>query len=202
MATKTDEHDEQLEQLEKDLRQLRIEYETYFSGGRPRPPADTEWRVQQAIKKFNDLGAKLKYAQHFRFSNIAARYAKFGEIWRQRLRRMEDGHTPYAYSRTARQLEQERLAEASRRHEARVHGDAARIAFTDPLREAEKVQELYRALLHAKEKVGEKGELNFEQFHKFVRQKTEQLRKQMGCEQVEYSVSVVNGQVKLKAKGT
>jgi hypothetical protein len=202
VARQVDPLDEELDLLEKDIRQLRIEYDAYFSGGRPRPPADIEWRVQQATKKFTDLGGKLKYAQRFRFNNLAARYAKFSEIWRQRLRRMEEGRSPFGYGRAARQLEQERLAEQTRQHEARIHGDAARIAFADPVKEAEKVQELYRALIHAKEKAGEKGDVNFEQFHKFLRQKTDQIRKQMGCQRVEYSVSVVDGQVKLKAKAT
>jgi hypothetical protein len=33
-----------------------------------------------------------------------------------------------------------------------------------------------------------------------VQKKTEQIRKQYGCQDVEFSVELVNGQVKLKAK--
>ena len=43
--------DDELSQLEKDIRQLKIEYEQYFGGGRPRPPADTQWRIEQLIKR-------------------------------------------------------------------------------------------------------------------------------------------------------
>jgi len=75
------------------------------------------------------------------------------------------------------------------------------VAFADPTKEAEKVQALYRTMLEAKAKAGEQADINFEQFHQFVRQKTEQLKKQMGCKQVEYEVSVEGGQVRLKAKG-
>ncbi|HXE74446.1 MAG TPA: MXAN_5187 C-terminal domain-containing protein [Candidatus Xenobia bacterium] len=194
--------DEELSQLEKDLRQLQIEYETYFAGGRKRPPNETEWRVQTAIKKWADAGGKLKYAQIFRYNSLASKYAKFSEIWRQRAKKVEEGRSAYGYSKVARELEQQRLAEAERRHEARIHGTTAtRVAFSDPVKEGEKVQELYRSMLEAKKVAGEKGDINFEQFHKFVRQKTEQLRQQMGCKEVEYSISVEGGQVKLKAKG-
>jgi len=72
---------------------------------------------------------------------------------------------------------------------------------SDPLREPEKVQELYRTLVEARQKAGEKAEVNFEQFHRFVRQKTEELKRELGCQQVEYAVEVEGGQVKLKAKG-
>lgn len=192
--------DEDLNQLEKDLRQLQIEYDTYFSGGRPRPPMETEWRVQNLIRRLNESGGKQKFAQRFRFNSMAARYAKYSEIWRQRSKRMELGYTPYGYSRVARELEQKRLAEAAQRHEARIHGDAARVAFADPLKEPEKLQELYRKMVEAKRNAGEKADINFEQFHKFVRQKTTQLKKQMSCLQVEYSVTVEDGKVRLKAK--
>ena len=194
--------EEELSQLEKDLRQLQIEYDAYFSGGRKRPPTEIEWRVHTLIKKFSDTGGKLKYAQSFRFNNLASRYAKFSEVWRQRAKRVEEGRTAFGYSKVARELEQQRLAEAARQHEARIHGETQRVAFSDPLKEPEKVQSLYRTLLEAKKELGEKADINFEQFHKFVRQKTEELRKQGGARQVEYTVSVENGQVKLKAKAT
>lgn len=193
--------EEQLNQLEKDLRQLQTEYESYFAGGRKRPPTETEWRVKNSINRFSEIGRRLKYAQNFRFNNLAARYAKFSEVWRKRSKQMEAGHSAYAYSKVARELQQQRLEEASREHEARLR-QGTLIAFRDPLREPEKVQTLYRSMLEAKEAAGERPDVNFEQFHKFIRKKTDQLKKQLGCEQVQYSVSVEDGQVKLKAKGS
>ena len=209
MATATP--DEELNQLEKDLRQLQIEYETFFAGGRKRPPMETEWRAQTMIKRYADMGGKLKYAQIFRYNSLASKYAKFSEVWRQRAKNVEQGKTAFSYSKTARELEEKRLAEASATHDAWLKGEHARaaeakadetkISFSDPLKEAEKVQTLFRTMVEAKQKAGEKSEMNFEQFHKFVKSKTEQLRKQMGAKQVEYTVAVEGGQVKLKAKG-
>lgn len=193
--------DDELSQLEKDIRQLQIEYDTYFTGGRKRPPADTEWRVQSMIKRLSDAGGKLKFAERFRFNALASRYAKYSEVWRQRAKRVEMGGSAFSYSKVARELEQQRLAEAERQHAARIAGGGARVAFSDPLKEGEKVQQLYRTMIEAKEKAGEKTDVNFEQFHQFVRNKTDQLKKQMGCKAVEYEVSVEGGQVKLKAKG-
>ena len=167
--------------------------------------------MKTAINKFAEMGGKMKYAQSFRYNNLASRYAKYSEVWRQRAKKVEEGHTAFAYSKAARELEDKRLAEAARQHDAYLHGEhaphggasaeTAKVAFTDPLREAEKVQSLYRTMLEAKQKAGEKTDVNYEQFHKFVRTKTEQLKAQLGCKQVEYTVSVEGGQVKLKAKG-
>lgn len=193
--------DEQIAQLEKDLRQLKIEYDAYFAGGRKRAPAEIEWRVQAQVKRLAETSGKLKYAQRFRYNNLAARYAKFSELWRQRSRKIEAGQSAFRYSKTARELEQKRLAEAERDHERRAHITPAHITLGNPLKESEQVQALYHKMMDAKGELGQNAHLNFEQFHKFVRNKTEQLKKQMRCRQVEYTVSVEGGRVNLKAKG-
>jgi len=62
------------------------------------------------------------------------------------------------------------------------------------------VERLYNTLVAAKKKAGENISGNFDSFTTFVQKKTEQIRKQYGCESVEYSVELAEGGVKLKAK--
>ncbi len=78
--------DEELSQLERDVRQLKIEYEQYFGGGRARPPAEIEWRIELIIKKYGERGANMKYAQRFRYGGLAQAYARYREIFRKRLK--------------------------------------------------------------------------------------------------------------------
>ncbi len=66
--------------------------------------------------------------------------------------------------------------------------------------ERDQVRKLYQALTEAKKKSGESVSGNLESFSSFVQKKTDQIRKQYGCEAVEYTVETQNGQVKLKAK--
>jgi hypothetical protein len=66
--------------------------------------------------------------------------------------------------------------------------------------ERDQVERLYNTLVAAKKKAGENVSGNFDSFTTFVQKKTEQIRKQYGCENVEYSVELAGGQVKLKAK--
>jgi len=56
------------------------------------------------------------------------------------------------------------------------------------------------ALVAAKKKSGEAVSGNLDSFSAFVKNKTSQIRKKYGCEVVEYSVELQDGQVKLKAK--
>src|SRR5487761_411706 len=69
--------EEDLAQLEKDIRTLKIEYEQFFGGGRQRPPADTQWRVESLIRRYSDRSAQMSYSQRFRYTNIAQTFAKY-----------------------------------------------------------------------------------------------------------------------------
>ena len=66
--------------------------------------------------------------------------------------------------------------------------------------EREQVERLYNTLVAAKKKAGESVTGSIDSFTTFVQKKTEQIRKQYKCENVEYSVEIANGAVKLKAK--
>src|SRR5262249_11421001 len=74
------------------------------------------------------------------------------------------------------------------------------VQCADPRAERQTVESLYKALSEAKKNSGEAVSGNFDSFAAFVQKKTDQIRKQYGCEAVEYSVETQNGQVRLKAK--
>ena len=175
--------DEELTQLEDNIRRLKIEYDIYFNGSSPRPPNDLQWRVERLVKKYSD-SSSLTFAQRFRYSGLAQRYALFAELWRQKVRAREEGPR-----RTAAE------ARASKKE------PAFRTDWRDPASEPEKVEKLYAALVEAKRQLGENTDnLAPEAFQRFVSQKTAQLKRDFHCEQVEYSVEVEEGQVRLKAK--
>ena len=67
--------DEDLNQLEKDIRQIKIEYEQYFGGGRARPPSDTQWRIESLVKRYSERAAQLNFGQRFRFNNLSQTWA-------------------------------------------------------------------------------------------------------------------------------
>jgi AraC-like DNA-binding protein len=187
--------EEELDKLEDNIRRLKIEYEAYFNGGQPRPPNDTQWRVENALKKLADGVSRLSFAQRFRYTTLQQRFGMYSELWRRRLKDREEGPR-----RTSMDIKHEREREALRN---RVMAPRAyRVDWSDPASEPQKVDELYSAFLAAKKQCGEdSGNVAADAFKKFVAQKTEQLKKELRCEQVEYSVEVENGQVRLKAKG-
>jgi hypothetical protein len=200
--------DEELAQMERDIRQLKIEYDQYFGGGRKRPPTEIEWRIDLMIKRYAERGGDLKYGQRFRLNNLTQTYAKYKDIFRKKTQQKEEGKVQRHFGAAAKAIEAERAhktAEKPAETVAAVSTAAAlpapfRVTCSEPEREAEKVDQLYQAFLQAKQQAGEQtGKLSRSSFNEFVFKKTKDLQKQKNCRDVEYVVEVVEGQVKLKA---
>jgi hypothetical protein len=192
--------EEDLTQIEKDIRTLKIEYEQYFGGGRKRPPSDTHWRVEAMIRRYSDRNADMNYAQRFRYTNIAQTFAKYSEVWRKKLKEREEGTTHRHFGAAAKAIEAERAkSEAVAQPAPRASGFT--MTFSDPEQEADKIEQLYRKLVETRAAMGEKGSApNFDEFSRFVREKTQQLKSKKPASLVEYSVNVEDGRVKLKAR--
>jgi hypothetical protein len=83
--------DDDLSQIERDIRTLKIEYEQYFGGGRKRPPADTQWRLENLMRRHSERIGDLNYGQRFRYNNLAQTYAKYQDMWRKKIAQKETG---------------------------------------------------------------------------------------------------------------
>jgi len=203
--------DEDLGQIERDIRQLKIEYDQFFGGGRKRPPTEIEWRIDLLMKKYLERGGDLKSAQRFRFTNLSQTYAKYKDIFRKKVKQKEEGTVQRHFGAAAKAIEAERAQRAleeepasqgtaGRAQNQRAEGTAFRMTCSEPEHESEKVNKLYQALITAKQRAGEEiGKLTPEGFAEFVRKKTKHLRQEKNCTEVEYIVEIVGGQAKLKA---
>ena len=196
--------DEELSVLEDHVRRLKIEYDIYFGGGSKKPPADVEWKVKNLLKKYSD-GNRMNYTQRFRYSTIQQRYALYNALWQQKLQIKEEGYRrpqdAHLGIQGLRDHEQHEAEKAIKHHGAVLEEDKAfSIACADPRAESKNVEALFSALSQARTKAGEKGSANLDSFKKFVQQKTTEIRKQYGCQAVEYSIEMQGGKVKLKAK--
>ena len=174
--------DEELSRLDENIRRLKIEYEAYFNGGNPRPPSDTLYRVEQAIKRYSNDMAKLSAGQRFRFNQLWQRHAAYNDLWRKKLRSREEGR------------------EFGPRKRATEAPPATQFVFRDPDREQDKVDRLLQALVEAKRFVGEHNDdIDPAKFQKFVREKTRQLKQELGSDTVQFSVNVKEGRVRFTA---
>jgi hypothetical protein len=201
--------DEEMSQLEKDIRQLKIEYDQYFGGGRKRPPTEIEWRIETIIKRYGERGGEMKFGQRFRYNNLTQTYAKYKDIFRKRLQQKEEGKVQRHFGAAAKAIEAERAKVAAAAHPSTAHPSTSqtaapqptsfRMVCSEPERESDKVDQLYQAFQQAMQQTGGSVKQSRENFSEFVSKKTKELQKQKNCREVEYVVEVVNGEVKLKA---
>ena len=209
--------DEELNVLETQLRRLKIEYEVFFSNPTKRPPTDVEWKVLSLLRKFSD-GGRMSFSQRFRYNEMAQRYAIYSDLWRKKSRIREEGYRRPQDALLAVQGVRPDV-EAHKPHHNPVYGlshtaaaaaaataevPAASQPFTlhsaQDKPEREQVERLFNTLVAAKKKAGERVSGNLDSFSTFVQKKSDEIRKRYGCQDVEFSVELAGGHVKLKAK--
>jgi hypothetical protein len=215
--------DEELAQMERDIRQLKIEYDMFFGGGRKRPPTEVEWRIDLLIKRYAERGGEMKFGQRFRYNNLTQTYAKYKDVFRKRMAKHEEGKVDRHFGAAAKAIEAERAktkaatakneseeataagqvsanAAAASAAAAAAEAKAFRMVCSEPERETDKVNQLFEAFVQAKQQAGEEtSKVTRAGFGEFVRKKTKDLQTSKNCRDVEYVVETINGQVKLKA---
>jgi len=182
------ETDKNLDRLAADLRQLEAEYNMYFAGRLPKPPWDTRARVEAVVKQF-DRGYMPNTGDRFRFLTLQSRFATFIDLWDRGLRAREEGRPgPFPQKKVER-------APAAKGPEDHILHVAS---FRDPVREIDKLTELYESLAEARREVGEEA-IPFHKFAELVKGQVKKLR-QNGSPEAAFRVAVKGGKVNFTAR--
>ena len=184
----TSEIDRDLQLLESDLRKLEGEYNMYFSGRLPRPPWETRSRVEAAVKRL-DRSSIRNYGDRYRFTSLQSRFAAFVDLWDRGLRAREEGR-PGPFPQ--RQTELKKPAKP----EDKI---LFVTAFKDPMKEMDKLQDLYDTLRDARSELGEEN-VPFHKFAELVKGQVAKLKKD-GAPEVAFRVSVKDGKLNFTARG-
>jgi len=182
--------DRDLTRLESELKRLEAEYNMFFSGRAKQPPWETRGRVESLVKQY-DRAHIQNTGDRFRFTTLQSRFAAFIDLWDRGLRAREEGRPgPFAHHK------------AVQKEPPKTKGPEDRIlsvaAFKDPVREIEKLTELYEALAEARREVGEEN-VPFHKFAELVKGQVSKLR-QGGSPEVAFRVAVKDGKVSFTAR--
>jgi hypothetical protein len=193
---------EDLDILEKSIRQLQIEWEKFFSGLERKPPIDLRTKLEATVRRYSNAEIR-NNAERFRFQNLASRYQAFAELWAKRLRAMEEGRplglhgkaaamAPPPHSPHPSPAVGERMAPVARAtNEVRVK---------DPTADTEAVRSLFDRFLEARKQAGESGAVKFESFQKIIAQQSTRILSEKGASAVDFRLETKDGKVSLKAK--
>jgi hypothetical protein len=176
-----------LQTLASDLKRLEGEYNMFFAGRLPRPPWETRGRVEAMIKRY-DRGHIQSTGDRFRFEMLQSRFQSLVDLWDRGLRAREEGRAgPFGQP----------PPKAGKKREGGkvVHTTA----FTDPVRDMDKLHTLYDSLMDARRTAGE-DVVPFHKFAALVKNQVSKLR-DAGSSEVAFRVAVKNGKVAFTVKG-
>ena len=178
-----------MQRLEAAIRQLEAEYNMFFAGRLPKPPWETRSRVEALIKQY-DRAYIQNYGDRFRFNTLQSRYQSFVDLWDKALRGREEGRGSAPFGKS-----KEPAAAAARSAEDKV---VKVTAFKDPLKEMDKLHELYNSLVEARREIGEAA-VPFHKFADLVKNQVKKLTSD-GHGEVAFRLAVKDGKVNFTAK--
>ncbi len=174
--------DLELAHIEKDLRELQIRYEKYFSGTEKLEPLQERESLARRLRNF----ANRRIVQtdlRFRYQNLASRFHSYAGHWDRILRLMDEGR--FIRGGSGLPLAPPKAAKA------------ANAAASSP---PDEVERLVRQL---RESGGERGQSEAEERQKvarFLEAQREKIKETFGEQEVEFRVVIEGGKPKIKVR--
>lgn len=176
--------EEDFKVLETKLLQLKLDYDQYFLGSRPREPIMLRGEVQKLIAMYSNQAIQ-NTALRFKFGSICSRYQAYKRQWGEVLRQIEAG--TYARHRFKAEL-----------HDRERRGEGKRAGAAPPA--GKPGDALFQAYVEACRSCGQdvKG-LTPAKLEGLLDKQREQLRARFGDADVSFRVAIEDGKAKLKA---
>ncbi len=184
---KNDEVDEQLNELDQNIRRLRIEYDQYFQGAMKRPPQVRLGKVQKTVAYFSNKMPR-NTAQKFRFNQLNSQYQMYRQHWGRIMRQIEAG-TYKAHRFKANLHDRERFGDEA-------HTPLGTVSVPPG---SSPVDKLCNALTSARQKTGEQTAIDRAKVAKMVKQQTANIRKKHPGAKIRFRVVIEDNRAKLKA---
>ena len=174
--------------LEGELKRLEAEYNMFFAGRLPRPPWETRGRVEAMVKRL-DRSYISNTGDRFRFSTLQSRFTTFADLWERGLRAREEGRPgPFSIPQRPDEIKPKRPEDKI------LHVTT----FSDPLKEMDKLHDLYDSLADARRASGEEP-VPFHKFADLIKTQVAGL-KEKGSPEVAFRVAVKDGKVNFTAR--
>jgi hypothetical protein len=182
--------------LETEIRRLEAEFNMFFAGRLPRPPAETRARVAALVKK-HDQSFIRNTADRFRFESLQNRYSKFIELVERQLTNREMGR-PVAGARRVPEPPPPRRPDPK----DMPQGEPGMVRFGRDQQlsaDSEPVKRLFAELADAKKQIGETP-VAIDRLAALVRAQVDKFAAE--GKDVTFKVALKDGKVSLTAKPT
>jgi hypothetical protein len=173
--------EEDLRLLDAKLKQLRLDYEQYFLGSRPREPQLLRGEVQKLVAYYANVGIK-NTGLRFRFNTLQARLFSLRRQWDSVLRKIEDG----TYERHL--------------FKADLHQRERRAGAKQPEQTRSAEPDLFEQFVEARRACGQDAcGMDRPTLDALLEKQRQAVRERFGCKEVRFRIVVEEGRVKVKA---
>lgn len=217
----------ELNDLERGITALKVEYERFFGGELKRVPLQSRRSIEETLRRLGNAEIE-KAAERFRLQSIQSRYNSFAELWEKRMQAREEGQTgPLKRRASVRPAAAVAAAAPTPASGTRVKGapaadvaallaaaeaavartapppapsaspDAAPAPSVKP-RSRVDFTPLFKRYVAARQALGEDvSRLQYEKFEDAVRRQAEEIRQKTGSSRLVFEVQTVDGRVRL-----
>ncbi|MEO6325284.1 MAG: MXAN_5187 C-terminal domain-containing protein [Thermoanaerobaculia bacterium] len=183
--------DGELNELDRNLTTVRIEYERFFAGDLKQPPLVSRRRVEETLKRLGN-GEVDKPAERFRLQALQSRFNAMRELWEKRLVAREEGR-PTLGGRRPSPLVAPPPSEPA--HQA--SSDASSPGSVETRRRVN-FAPLFERYVAARENLGEDvSKIRYEKFEELVRKQAEEIKRRTGSVRLAFEVQTIDGKVRL-----
>ena len=202
--------EEELKQIDHQIRMLKIQYDLFFCGSRPRPPMHQREEIGEALRKLQFTPMR-NAADRFLFNSLINKFNAFQELWMKGTRRMEEGARVHPLAARAA-----KRAKASR--EGRRSGESGAAGgrslpdtgggFVPTWRigirgkSESNIKGLYEGFLAARREIGDARQYSFDRFAREIERQTALVKGKVDCEAVEFRIYCQDKKVTIKARPT
>jgi len=210
--------EEILSKIEVGTRQLKIQYDMFFSGVIPRQPYETRKELEILIKTLGSTPMQ-RFADRYRFNSLATRYQSLAELWSKMLRAKEEGRLRPGIPGFVDSAGRSSAARAAASPPGapppappavppaagRGRGAGGSVFFTTSFRNPAVDETAVRAFYEKYLEAGKKGgveaadRLSYNHFASQIAAKTQAIKKKSGCDAVTYSIVIKDKGISLKA---
>jgi hypothetical protein len=171
---------EEIDQVAREVQQLRIDIERFFSGALPLPPEELRNRLQAQLRQLRNRNVS-SVADSFRLGELEARFNSYNELFNRRLRDLEEGRRA---ARPAAPPPPPRF-------------DVEKGVVVRDKVDPEAAEALYTGL---RASPGEGPKFDLDSFQSYLERQAAAIRQKTGCAQVQFRLAQEDGKMKLKAR--
>ncbi len=201
--------EDELRQIEGEIRKLKIEFDLYFIGANPKPPTDHRDALDKQIKKHQGTPMK-NLGDRFLYNSIVNRFNAYSELWAKSMRVKEEGARVHPLA--LRHANQAAMAETGGSNgpqavaqpggPARARGPQPHLQWRLPTRRRDDaaLKNLYESFIAAKDRAGDPKKPTFEAFAREIARHTAAIKGKADCDAIDFKIDCKDNKVSIKAK--